>query len=102
MSNTLAIILGNIPKSSKPLVISRQLKILLACARQVKGSRVNIRRTYSFTAVAEHILLFMVSTTLEGQEKQVHLIQPFAMIVVPSWSEFILPFMPLIRMREPT
>jgi hypothetical protein len=93
---------GNIPKSSKPLVISRQLKIVLACAGQVEASLVYIRRRYSLGAAAEHILSFVESTAPKGEGKEMHLIQPFAIIVVPSWSEFILPFMLLVRIREHT
>jgi hypothetical protein len=48
---------------------------------------------------AEFILLSVVSITLKGQEKEVHLIQPFAIIVFPSWLQFMLPFIAL-RMRE--
>jgi hypothetical protein len=93
---------GNIPKSSKPLVISRQLKISLARASQGKEFMVCIRRRYSFTTAAERILACVVSTMLRGQGKEVHLIQPFSIIEVPSWFQSILLFMALMRFRGPT
>jgi hypothetical protein len=82
------------------MVISRRLKISLACAGHVAASMLLIRRRYSFTTVAERILSFVVSLRLRGEGKEMHLIQPFAIIVIPSWLQFNLPFMPLVRMRE--
>jgi hypothetical protein len=92
---------GNIPKFSKPLVIWKQLKIPLACASQVETSVLYIRRLYRFTTAAERILSFVMSATLRREGEEAHLIQSFAIIVVSSWSQFILPFMTLVRMRDP-
>jgi hypothetical protein len=71
----------------------------LACASQLEFPGLYILRQYSSTTLAENILSFVVSTTLRGPGKEEHLIQPLAIIEVPSWLQFILA---LIRFRGQT